>query len=103
MYLVNISFFVACSVEGQWLEAVRESLMPQLRKAGFDKTTFSRMVGDREEGQAVYSLLVEVGDMDGYEKLTGDPFKHYLNRCAEFPPDSTLWFATLLESRDLSV
>ena len=101
-YLINTSFIVDPTIRDPWAESLRKHYIPALRAAGFGKITLSQLLSEQNEAHFTYSLLIEVPDIESYQKLIKVHFADYATTASELWGDRLLWFNSLLKQLDES-
>lgn len=100
MYIVNTSFFVEPEVHEIWLTIINSKYLPYLRKKGFEKIIFTKVISQEAEETLTYSLMVDIDDLKSYDKLTGEVFKYYKEIAIPMFGNRIPWFTTLLKKFD---
>ena len=97
MYIVNTTFLVVPAAQEQWLEMIGRDYIPLLRSGGMEDITFTRVISDERAEHFTFALMVGVGSMADYKRLTEEFLLHYAQAAKLLFGQEPLYFTTLLK------
>ena len=100
VYILNTSFMVEYEAHGPWLHHFRETFIPALLEAGFEKPIFTKVMADEMEGHFTYSLQVPMKDLERYKEFTEEMMPEYARQVSPVFGTQVLWFSSLLKKVD---
>lgn len=101
MYKINTSFVVDYSAHDKWLDIIKGKYIPFLRENGFSAITLSRVLSNDASDHFIYSLLIDIENMDQYHLLKDELFKEYTVISEPMFGDKVTWFTSLMKIIDL--
>ena len=84
---------------GQWYTLVTDNFLPLLKSQPlFKRVTFSRVLSDSVENHYIYSVLIEIDTMEGYELYQNELIQQYVDIAKPMFETKVTHFVTVMKN-----